>query len=259
MNSDILSQIASSRPTIKFCILFNGLSPLWDYSLHSHPYMELIYRKKGFGKTALLNDTQNFVFFDTLVYPMGCWHQDKFEASEENEAYCLWLDIPCVPLDKPIQVQDHGGRLEFFFRYIYEEYQNSTASPELLLQLTRALLTQIVLFSQEKEPTTVDRVIQYLHVHMTDKITLDELVSVFFTSKSFLVKHFKQETGKTIIEYLNDIRIDTAKMLLMTTTKSVEEIAYAVGYESPKYFARIFKSVVGISPSAFCRQQKHGQ
>lgn len=115
MNSDILSQIASSRPTIKFCSLFNGLSPLWDYSLHSHPYMELIYRKKGFGKTALLNDTQNFVFFDTLVYPMGCWHQDKFEASEENEAYCLWLDIPCVPLDKPIQVQDHGGRLEFFF------------------------------------------------------------------------------------------------------------------------------------------------
>ena len=153
----------------------------------------LIYRKKGFRKTALLDDTQNFVFFDTLVYLMGCWHQDKFEASEE------------------------------------------------------------------KEPTTVDRVIQYLHVHMTDKITLDELVSVFFTSQSFLVKHFKQETGKTIIEYLNDIRIDTAKMLLMTTTKSVEEIAYAVGYESPKYFARIFKSVVGISPSAFCRQQKHGQ
>ena len=61
---------------------------------------------------------------------------------------------------------------------------------------------------------------------MTDKITLDELVSVFFTSKSFLVKHFKQETGKTIIEYLNDIRIDTAKMLLMTTTKSVEEMLF---------------------------------
>lgn len=61
---------------------------------------------------------------------------------------------------------------------------------------------------------------------MTDKITLDELVSVFFTSKSFLVKHFKQETWKTIIEYLNDIRIDTAKMLLMTTTKSVEEMLF---------------------------------
>ena len=73
--------------------------------------------EKDFWKTALLDDTQNFVFFDTLVYPMGCWHQDKFEASEE------------------------------------------------------------------KEPTTVDRVIQYLHVHMTDKITLDELVSVFFKRK----------------------------------------------------------------------------
>ena len=83
--------------------------------------------QKGFGKTALLNDTQNFVFFDTLVYPVGCWHQDKFEASEENEAYCLWLDIPCVPLEKPLQVQDHGGRLEFLFRCIYEEYQKPNA------------------------------------------------------------------------------------------------------------------------------------
>lgn len=257
MDSSILSQIASSQPTIKFCSLFNGLSPLWDYSLHRHPYMELIYRKKGFGKTALLDDTQNFVFFDTLVYPVGCWHQDKFNASEENEAYCLWLDIPCVPLDKPIQVQDHGGRLEFLFRYIYEEYQKSNASPELLLQLTRSLLMQIVLFSEENKPSIVDRVVQYLHVHMTDKITLDKLAAVFFTSKSFLVKHFKQETGKTIIEYLNSIRIDTAKMLLITTAKSIEEISEAVGYESPKYFARTFKSIVGISPSAFCKQQKH--
>lgn len=59
--------------------------------------MELIYRKKGFGKTALLNDTQNFVFFDTLVYPMGCWHQDKFEASEENEAYYRRPGHPVSP------------------------------------------------------------------------------------------------------------------------------------------------------------------
>lgn len=67
MNSDILSQIASSRPTIKFCSLFNGLSPLWDYSLHSHPYMELIYRKKGFGKTALLDELVS-VFFTSKSF-----------------------------------------------------------------------------------------------------------------------------------------------------------------------------------------------
>ncbi len=105
-------------------------------------------------------------------------------------------------------------------------------------------------------PSVVDRVVQYLHVHMTDKITLDELSSVFFTSKSYLVKHFKLETGKTIVEYLNDIRIERAKLLLVTSGKSIEEISYSVGYESPKYFTRIFKSIVGMSPSAFTRQQK---
>lgn len=50
MDASILSQIASAKPTIRFCNLFNGLSPLWDYSLHRHPYMELIYRKKALEK-----------------------------------------------------------------------------------------------------------------------------------------------------------------------------------------------------------------
>lgn len=120
----------------------------------------------------------------------------------------------------------------------------------------RFRITAVVLFSREAEPSVVDRVVQYLHVHMTDKITLDELSSVFFTSNSYLVKHFKLETGKTIVEYLNDIRIERAKLLLVTSGKSIEEISYSVGYESPKYFARIFKSIVGMSPSAFTRQQK---
>ena len=256
MDPNIISDIFTSAPSIKFCSLFNGLSPLWDYSLHKHPYMELIYRKKGFGKTELLDDTQNFIFFDTIIYPVDCWHQDKFEASDENEAYCLWLDIPCVPLEHPLQVRDRNGKLEFLFRCIYEEHQKSNASPGLLSLLVRTLLTQIILFSQEEEPSIVERVIQYLHVHMTEKIVLDDLSNIFFTSKSYLMKHFKQETGKTIIEYLNSIRIETAKMLLTTTTKSIEEVSYAVGYESPKYFSRIFKSVTGMTPSSFCRQHK---
>lgn len=256
MNSNMISDISTSSPTIKFCNLFNGLSPLWDYSLHKHPYMELIYRKKGFGKTELLEGTQNFIFFDTIVYPVDCWHQDKFEATSENEAYCLWIDIPCVSLDEPLQVQDHDGKLEFLFRCIYEEYQKSTSSPELLSLLTRTLLTQIILFNEESSPSVIERVIQYLNIHMTEKITLDDLANKFFISKSFLVKRFKKETNKTIIEYLNYIRVEASKMLLITTAKTVEEIAYSVGYDSPKYFSRIFKSFVGISPANFCKQHK---
>ena len=256
MNSTIIFDISTSSPTIKFCNLFNGLSPLWDYSLHKHPYMELIYRKKGFGRTELLEGTQNFIFFDTIVYPVDCWHQDKFKATSENEAYCLWIDIPSVSLDEPLQVQDHNGKLEFLFRCIYEEYQKSTSSPELLSLLTRTLLTQIILFNEESEPSVIERVIQYLNIHMTEKITLDDLANKFFISKSSLVKRFKKKTDKTIIEYLNYIRVETSKMLLITTAKTVEEVAYSVGYDSPKYFSRIFKSFVGISPANFCKQHK---
>lgn len=256
MNNGLFSSIFTADPVLEFCDLFNGISPLWDYSLHRHSYIELVYRKTGHGQTDLLEGKQNFTFFDTMVYPVNCWHQDKFKASEENVAYCLWISMPEITLDKPLQVQDRSGKLGHLFHSIYEECQKPNASRELLSLMIRTLLIQILMFSQEREPTNIDRVIQYLSAHAAEKITLDELANLCFISKSYLAKQFKQKTGQTIIGYLNSIRIDAAKMMLITTSKTVEEIAYSLGFNSPKYFFRIFKSITGITPASFCKRRK---
>ena len=86
MNSELIQSISQSDPVVKFCELFDGLSPLWNYELHNHPYLELVYMKSGCGQTDLLEDKQVCTSFDTRVYPVGCWHQDKFEASASNIA-----------------------------------------------------------------------------------------------------------------------------------------------------------------------------
>ena len=255
MDRESLRVIADTRPQITFCDSFNGLSPLWDYSRHCHPYIELIYRKTGHGQTDTIEGAQNFSFFDTMVYPVGCWHHDRFEPSARNFCYCMWIDAPEVKLETPLQVQDRGGKLGNLFLAIYEEYQRPNASQELLSLLVRALLMQILLFHEEEQPSIIDRIVQYLSVHMSEKITLDELSSVSFMSKSYLSKQFKEATGKTIIGYLNTLRVERAKMLLATTEKTVEEISYSVGFDSPKYFFRVFKAETGCTPACFCKRE----
>lgn len=251
MNASLIDQIYDSEPVLKFCELFDGLSSLWDYSFHKHSYIELIYRKEGFGKTELIDGSQNFTFFDTLVYPVGCWHQDRFQASSDNVAYCLWVDLPQIHLKDPIQVQDHDGKLGNLFAIIHEEYKKTDRSEQLLSLMLRILLIELIRLSEKNPPSGTERVIQYLNLHMTEQISLDMLSSLFYISRSTLTKQFKKVTGKTIIEYLNTIRIEKAKLLLITTDKTVEEVAYELGYNSPKYFFRLFKTITGMTPARF--------
>lgn len=74
--------------------------------------------------------------------------------------------------------------------------------------------------------------------------------NVGFTA-SYITKIFKQYTGKTVIEYINEKRIESAKALLTQTTDSVAVISEKCGFANITYFHRAFKKVVGITPSVY--------
>lgn len=263
MYQKLLEELTQAEPTIEFCEYFNGLSPLWNYDLHKHPYNEIIYRANGCGRTDLVDQTQNFAFFDTLLYPVDCWHQDKFEASAENECYCIWFSLPGVTLREPLQVQDRDGKLGFLFRLIYDEWKSVSPSQIRLSLFMKSLLAQTLLFNEKQllrgknASNSVNVVLQYLNAHYMQKIALEDLADLIHTSKPHLSKLFKRETGQTIIEYLNALRIQESKRLLITTSKSVDEIALEVGFSSPKYFTRSFKLYANDTPSGFRNRAKH--
>lgn len=92
---------------------------------------------------------------------------------------------------------------------------------------------------------------EYLEQHYREKISLDELASIFFIDKYYLAKAFKEQFGFTIHNYLNQIRITRAKSLLRFSKQSMEQIGDEVGIADPNYFARTFKKIEGISPSEY--------
>ncbi len=98
-----------------------------------------------------------------------------------------------------------------------------------------------------------ESILLYLHKNLSAKVTLGALGEALHFSPVYCDTVFKRETGKSIIAYLLDERMEEAKRLLQEGTMSPQALAAAVGFEDYNYFARCFKKRVGYSPLHYRR------
>lgn len=86
-------------------------------------------------------------------------------------------------------------------------------------------------------------------LHLQDGLpTVNYLADKLSVSTRYLSDVLKQETGKTALEHIHIYLIKEAKNLLLSSENNVSGIAYDLGFESPSYFARLFKKIVGLTP-----------
>lgn len=95
----------------------------------------------------------------------------------------------------------------------------------------------------------------YIERHYTEETDISFLASKCYMSRSHFFRVFKEETGKTPVEYRNYIRMERAKSLLSGGECSVGDIASILGFENIYYFSRMFKKIVGVSPSGYINNE----
>jgi AraC-like DNA-binding protein len=100
----------------------------------------------------------------------------------------------------------------------------------------------------------VRRAIGSLHAQPARDWTLDALAREAGLSRSALAQHFRAATGETPLNYLRTLRMQRAMRLLGESARPLESVAAEVGYQDAFGFSRVFKRVVGLSPSAFRRR-----
>ncbi len=94
----------------------------------------------------------------------------------------------------------------------------------------------------------------YLDIHFTEKIMLEDLSEKFFINKYYLTRVFKEQFGISIGSYLLQQRVTQAKQMLRFTDHSIEFIATQCGMPDANYFARAFKKLEGITPGEYRKQ-----
>ncbi|AOW09417.1 AraC family transcriptional regulator [Flavobacterium gilvum] len=108
--------------------------------------------------------------------------------------------------------------------------------------------TRIKMFINDK--IRMGTVYNYIHENYGKNPNVNHIASIVHLSTAAFCRYFKKQTNMTFTEFVNQYRISQAKTLLLKD-HNVSEVGYAVGFESMSYFNKLFKTLVGETPSSF--------
>jgi signal transduction histidine kinase/ligand-binding sensor domain-containing protein/DNA-binding response OmpR family regulator len=211
------------------------------------------------GLKVAKNKNIDFIISDVMMPKM-----DGFEFCEHIKNDIKTSHIPFVIISAKTAKEDKlKGHKLGIDAYLFKPFDKD----ELLLIIKNLLQKkkeQINYFSkllQLKESPNNSiinqldiNLIQNLQEYVLDKnnkLSIDELSKTLGTSRTQLHRKIKTLTNMSVTNYINHIRIEKAKYLLLNTTLNSNEIAYEVGFESSSYFSRIFKKELEISPISY--------
>lgn len=129
---------------------------------------------------------------------------------------------------------------------------------EIFATHVSTLANEIVVQEDEAESPLIRRARAYILANQADPIDLDKVAQAMHVSTFYFCKMFKKATGLTFTDYLSRVRVEKAKTLLLNPHLRISEIAYDVGFQSLTHFNRMFRKIVGESPTAY-RESKSVQ
>ncbi|MCZ8514255.1 helix-turn-helix domain-containing protein [Paenibacillus filicis] len=136
----------------------------------------------------------------------------------------------------------------------------STTLDEIADLLTTACATLCDSLGARKPDSSsasIELIMQYISQHYGEyDFSVQKIADHFSLSLSYLSRYFKEQTGRTVMDYMNEIRIDQAKRLLRMNDGSVKDIVQQIGYYDVSSFIRKFKQSVGVTPGEYRKQHR---
>lgn len=191
---------------------------------------------------------ENLENFDSEVFYM-------FYVQSKNRVTVFGTDHPVNPI------------LKRFMKESYDEYTEKEICYKLPIRANIYHMMTSLLRYYCGSKNELDRmiyhnvlrlrpVITYIDEHFREKIYIEELSAMINVSPDYFTKMFKESIGKTPIDYINGMRVNSAMELLCTSEMSMTEIADAIGFCNPNYFHKIFKQYMLTSPLAYRKSAK---
>ncbi len=137
---------------------------------------------------------------------------------------------------------------------LLSELQTLDSLPELKHWCLERIdfITKCIREAREKKTNSlIVKALDYIKDNYRKDITLEEVSKEVNISPIYFCKLFKNEMGENFIDYVTNLRINTAKEIMKNSLLSVKEICYEIGYGDPNYFSRIFKKAVGVTPTEY--------
>ncbi|NGZ74345.1 AraC family transcriptional regulator [Saccharibacillus alkalitolerans] len=152
-----------------------------------------------------------------------------------------------------------GGRLEALCESIWRRWKNSASAERLkaraeFLELVGewAAVSASPVYDSHR---LMQRTKSFIDEHYREPLKIDRLAGMAGLSRSYYADQFKKRYGKSVVEYMTDLRIRRAKRLMANSGLKLREVAQQVGYGDEFYFSRRFKQETGVAPSAYIKSR----
>lgn len=176
-----------------------------------------------------------------------------------NDFKKLFPDIELVS-DKIITdeqgVYSSGGANSFWnlILYIIEKYSSRDVALMCAkifeIEIDRSSQAAFIIFKGQRDhqDESILKAQEFIESNFQEKITVDQLSTLFAIGRRSLERRFKRATNNTVSEYIQRVKIEAAKKSFETSRKNINEIMWDVGYSDTKAFRTIFKKTTGLSP-----------
>lgn len=111
--------------------------------------------------------------------------------------------------------------------------------------------SKMVIKYQMIDDKLVYRIGKYVVVHVDEKLTLESVAKGVFLNPSYVSHIFKKVTGMNFTDYMAEVKVDRAKVLLRDSKMKIYDVAATVGYSNSEYFAKTFRKKTGYAPVAY--------
>lgn len=135
-----------------------------------------------------------------------------------------------------------------------KEHESALKLLTIFAQHLSMVSNQVFIQRENAEPPVIAKARAYIQEHQTEELSLSQVAKAVNMSSYYFCKMFKKVTGINFTDYVARVRIEKSKNLLLNPNLRVSEIAFEVGFQSLTHFNRVFKKILGQSPTDYRAQ-----
>ena len=244
--------------------VFKTENNISDFPLKFHKQLELCYVLDGVlnveieGKKRTLENGDLYLVFPNIPHAVFNSSASVMIAIFDGEIVHSYHEILShqKPKDAVVPADALPDCIDSLFHQIFDFYINdspyrSTVLHSLFNALLGTILSKCNTVPRNSENELIEKILIYFADHFTEKITLEDIAKEFSYSKYYISHIINDTLHCNLSALINSYRISLAQNLLISTNKSIGEIAEECGFQNQSSFNRVFSKYVGFSPCKF--------
>lgn len=219
--------------------LFEDTPESSDYDLTAENSMDLFHFE---------NSLHSWMFEEanTILHKMFTKFKTNFVNSADTKNICSQIYYICCRVLMKREAEPPSGEYLAGINAAADIFSLEHTIQELMADTQKRSAGNITM-----QNSLVENAAKYIHSHLADPLSLETIAEHLHISPSHLSRTFKKTCGESLIEYINNTRIEKAKEYLLKPDILTYEAANLVGYNDAAYFSSTFKKLTGLSPTEY--------